>query len=312
MNRYQEIKAFVAVAREGSLVRASHKEKITSSMLGRRIDGLEKRLGVKLLHRTTRHLSLTEQGALFLEHCNELLTDLERSEASLFPEAPEVSGQLRVLAPAHFGRQHVAPHARTFLAKYPNVQLSFDLTNDYSDPVREGYDLCIRIGNVIDPDFVTTKLLSNRRVVCATPAYFRKYGIPQTLEDLAHHNCLAVNLTAGQNRDWLFQEGGKLVSVKVNGNVNCNDGEVLVHWARQGVCLAWRSTWEIETQLASGELVTVLDNYALPSFDITAVHPRHKDRVPVRLFIETLRTAYARPDYWTEAGSCRVKAGAAL
>jgi DNA-binding transcriptional LysR family regulator len=312
MNRYQEIKAFVAVAREGSLVGASHKEKITSSMLGRRIDTLEKRLGVKLLHRTTRHLSLTEQGALFLEHCHELLTDIERSEASLFPETSEISGQLRVLAPAHFGRQHVALHARTFVSKHPNVQLSFDLTNDYSDPVREGYDLCIRIGNVIDPDFITTKLLSNRRVVCATPAYFQKYGVPKTLEDLEHHNCLAVNLTAGQHRDWLFQEAGRLVSVKVDGNVDCNDGEVLADWARKGLGLAWRSTWEVGSELASGELVTVLDEYALPSFDVTAVHPRHKARAAIRLFIETLQNAYAQSGYWTETSETIARYDVAL
>jgi DNA-binding transcriptional LysR family regulator len=298
MNRYREIKAFVAVAAEGSLARAARKEEITSSMLGRRIDDLERRLGVKLLHRSTRHLSLTEPGTLFLEHCTELLTNMETVEASLFPDVAEIRGHLHVLAPPNFGRSHVANHAGTFLAKYPQVNLSFDLTNDYLDPVKERYDLCIRIGNVIDPNFVSTKLLSNRRVVCATPFYFRRHGIPRTLEDLAHHNCLGVNITAGEHRDWLFQEGGKLVSVKVDGNVDCNDGEVLVDWARGGHCLAWRSTWEVAPQLASGELVTVLDEYALPSFDITAVHPRHKSRAPVRLFIETLKNAYAQPLYW--------------
>ncbi len=299
MNRDREIKAFVAVATEGSLARAARKEGITSSMLGRRIDALEQRLGIKLLHRSTRHLSLTEPGTLFLKQCNELITDLETVEASLFPDAAEVSGLLHILAPPNFGRRHVANHAGTFIGRYPQVSLSFDLTNDYLDPVRERYDLCIRIGSVIDPNYVSTKLLSNRRVVCATPSYFRRYGIPKTLEDLAHHNCLGVNLTAGEHRDWLFQEGGKLVSVKIDGNVDCNDGEVLVDWARHGHCLAWRSTWEVAPQLASGELITVLDDYALPSFDITAVYPRHRSRAPVRLFIEILREAYARPGYWT-------------
>lgn len=299
MNRYREIKAFVAVATEGSLARAARKEGITSTMLGRRIDTLERRLGVKLLHRSTRHLSLTEHGSLFLKHCHEILSELETVEASLFPDAAEVSGSLHVLAPPNFGRTHVANHAGSFLARYPHVNLSFDLTNDYLDPVKERYDLCIRIGNVIDPDFVSTKLLSNRRVVCATPSYFKKHGVPKTLEDLAHHNCLGVNITAGEHRDWLFQEGGKLVSVKVDGNVDCNDGQVLVDWARDGLCLAWRSTWEVAPQLASGELISVLDEYALPSFDITAVHPRNKSRAAVRLFIETLKGAYAQPGYWT-------------
>lgn len=301
MNRYREMRAFVAVATEGSLARAAQKEKITSSMLGRRIDDLERRLGVKLLHRSTRHLSLTEPGSLFLKHCTELLTDLDTVEGNLFPDAVEVSGPLHVLAPPNFGRSHVANHAGMFLTRYPKVNLSFDLTNDYLDPVQAQYDLCIRIGSVIDPNFVSTKLLSNHRVVCATPSYFRRYGIPRTLEDLAHHNCLGVNIKGGEHRDWLFQENGKLVSVKVDGNVDCNDGEVLVDWAKSGLCLAWRSTWEVAAQIASGELMTVLDEYALPRFDITAVYPRHKNRAPVRLFIETLQEAYSQPKYWISA-----------
>lgn len=298
MNRYMEIRAFVAAAKEGTLVAAARKEKITSGMLGRRIDMMEKRLGVKLLHRSTRLLSLTEQGSLFLGRCQEILNELEISEATLFPETSRVSGELAVLAPSYFGRRHVAAHAKSFQDAYPDVQLSFNLTNDFFDPVREGYDLCIRIGNVIDPNFVATKLVANQRVVCATPDYFRRFGVPRSLEDLANHNCLAVNLTAGLHRDWLFQVDGKPVSVKVDGSADCSDGEVLVNWALDGVGLAWRSTWEVGGRIASGELVTVLDDFALPSFDITAVYPRYKPLTAVKLFIETLRSAYERPGYW--------------
>lgn len=301
MNKYREIRAFVAVATEGSMAKAAIKEKITPGMLGRRIDSLEQRLGVRLLHRTTRLLTLTEQGRLFLKHCDDLLLDLELGESGLFPDTSEVSGQILVLAPPFLGRDHVAAHAGRFVKAHPAVRLSFNLTNDYPDPVREEYDLCIRIGNVIDPNYVTTRLATNRRVVCATPAYLAKYGVPRRLEDLAGHNCLAVNLQADRHRDWLFQEGGKLVAVKVNGNVDCSDGAVLVQWARDGLCLAWRSTWEVGPQLASGELVSVLDEYALPSFDITAVYPRHKPSRTTRLFIEFLRDTYARPGYWNGA-----------
>ncbi|EWY41712.1 LysR family transcriptional regulator [Skermanella stibiiresistens SB22] len=303
MNRYREIKAFVAVATEGSMAKAAIKEQITSGMLGRRIDDLEKRLGIKLLRRTTRLLTLTEQGRLFLKHCEELLVDLELGETSLFPDTSEVSGQMLVLAPPYFGRQHVAAHAGRFLAANPAVRLSFNLTNDYPDPVQEDYDLCIRIGNVIDPNFVTAKLATNRRVVCATPAYFARYGVPRTLQDLADHNCLAVNLQADRHRDWLFQEGGKLVSVKVDGSMDCSDGGVLVEWARNDHCLSWRSTWEVGASLASGELVSVLDEYALPSFDLTAVYPRNKPSRLARLFIDLLRDIYAEPGYWAHDGA---------
>lgn len=303
MNKYREIRAFVAVATEGSMAKAAIKEKITPGMLGRRIDALEQRLGVKLLHRTTRLLTLTEQGRLFFKHCDELLTDLELGENELFPDTSEVSGQMLVLAPPYFGREHVAAHAGKFVAAYPAVQLSFNLTNDYPDPVQEDYDLCIRIGNVIDPNFVSTKLAINRRVVCATPAYLERHGVPRRLEDLADHNCLAVNLQADRHRDWLFQEGGQLVAVKVDGNMDCSDGEVLVRWAHDDLCLAWRSTWEVGQQLASGELVSVLDEYALPSFDITAVYPRNKPSRLARLFIAFLQEIYAEPSYWAHNGA---------
>lgn len=300
VNRYKEIRAFVAVAKEASLSVAALKEKITPSMLSRRVDALEERLGVKLLHRTTRHLSLTEQGTIFLHYCHDLLTELDVGEAALFPNATPPTGHVSILAPVYFGRHHVAAHAKSFVMAYPKVQLSFNLTNEYIDPVEMEYDLCIRIGNVIDPNFVATKLLTNQRVVCATPQYFVRHGVPRILEDLTRHNCLTVNLAAGTHRDWLFQENGRPVSVKVNGNVDCNDGEVLVQGACDSLSLAWRSTWEVGARIASGELVTVLDEYALPSFDITAVYPRRKPLTAVKLFIQTLQIAYAQPGYWND------------
>jgi DNA-binding transcriptional LysR family regulator len=303
VNRYREIRAFVAVASEGSMAKAAVKEKVTSSMIGRRLDHLEHRLGVKLLHRTTRLLTLTEPGRLFLGHCEQLLKALELGETDLFPDASEASGQMLVLAPPYFGREHVAAHAGSFLSEHPAVELSFNLTNDYPDPVQEDYDLCIRIGNVIDPDFVAIRLATNRRVVCATPDYLARFGSPETLEDLERHDCLAVNLQGDRRRDWLFQEDGRPVSVKVDGAIDCSDGEVLVNWAQGGDWLAWRSTWEVGARLRSGELVSVLDAYALPSFDITAVVPRNKPSRLARLFIAHLQAIYARPGYWAHDGA---------
>ena len=165
--------------------------------------------------------------------------------------------------------------------------------------MREGYDLGIRIGGSIDPNFVAVKLAANRRVVCGTPAYFELHGIPKTLEELARHNCLAFNLQGGQQRGWYFQKSGKTVTVKANGNLDCNDGELLHRWASEGLGLAWRSTWEIEPQLASGALITVLDKYALPEYDIMAVYPKPKHLpAKVRFFIEALKAVYAKPGYW--------------
>ena len=303
MDKLKQIEAFVDVVEKGSLARAALEQKITPVMLGRRIDALEKRLGVKLMHRTTRHLTLTEQGSIFLEYCRKLLSELAFAEKIVSEGRHKATGHLIVSAPASFGRLHVAPHAPTFLAAHPDVQISFNLTDRVVDLVREGYELGIRIGGAIDPNFVAVKLATNRRVVCGTPDYFERYGIPRTLDDLAQHNCLAFNLQGGQQRGWYFQKDGKPVTIKVEGNLDCNDGELLHRWAGESIGLAWRSTWEIQSQLRAGELITVLDDYALPDYDIVAVYLQQRHLpAKVRFFIDTLKAIYAQPGYWTETG----------
>ena len=302
MDKLTQIEAFVAAVDKGSLARAALEEKITPVMLGRRIDALEKRLGVKLMHRTTRHLTLTEQGSIFLEYARKLLGELDFAEKIVSEGRHKATGHLIVSAPAAFGRLHVAPHAPGFLAAHPDVKISFNLTDQVIDLVREGYQLGIRIGGAIDPNFVAVKLASNRRVVCGTPDYFDRHGIPRTLDDLSHHNCLAFNLQGGQQRGWYFQKDGKPVTVKVEGNLDCNDGELLHRWACEGLGLAWRSTWEIQAQLQAGELITVLDDYALPDYDIMAVYLQQRHLpAKVRFFIEMLKAVYAQPGYWTRA-----------
>jgi DNA-binding transcriptional LysR family regulator len=302
MDKIKEMTAFVDAVDQGSLARAALAQHVTPVMLGRRIDALERRLGVKLLHRTTRHLTLTEAGSTFLEHCRKLLSDLDTAETIVSEGRDDASGHLIVSAPAAFGRLHVAPHAPAFLAAHPKVRISFNLTDQVVDLVREGYELGIRIGGALDPSFVAVRLASNRRVVCATPAYFERCGVPRTLDELARHNCLAFNLQGGQQRGWYFQKDGKPVTIKVDGKLDCNDGELLHRWASEGLGLAWRSTWEIQAQLASGELITVLDDYALPAYDIMAVYMQQR-HLParVRAFIQALKAAYAQPGYWTRA-----------
>ncbi|PYD87504.1 LysR family transcriptional regulator [Pseudomonas syringae pv. pisi] len=306
MDKVKQMWAFVDAVDKGSLARAALGQNITPVMLGRRIDALERRLGVKLLHRTTRHLTLTESGSVFLEHCRRLLADIDLAETIVSEGRDQASGHLIVSAPAAFGRLHVAPHAPAYLAANPNVQISFNLTDHVVDLVREGYELGIRIGGVLDPSFVAVRLATNRRVVCGTPDYFARCGVPRTLEELAQHNCLAFNLQGGQQRGWYFQKEGKPVTIKVNGNLDCNDGELLHRWASEGLGLAWRSTWEIQAQLAAGELVTVLDEFALPDYDIMAVYMQQR-HLParVRSFIDTLKTVYAQPGYWTRPAAAR-------
>ena len=299
MDRYTEIRSFVLVAERGTFAAASLVEGVTPVVMGRRLDALERRLGVKLMHRSTRGLSLTDLGEQFLERARVLLRDFDEAEASITADRKTVRGHLVVSAPAAFGRHHVAPHAPAFRARFPDLKLSFNLTDSVVDLVREGYDMAIRIGEVADPNYVSVPLFPNRRVICATPEYFARHGKPKTVEELSRHNCLAFNLQGGQQRGWTFLRDGKLVAVKVSGDLDCNDGELLLRWVKQGLGVGWRSTWKIQSALKRGELVTVLDEFAIPNYDIQAVYPQQRYLpAKVRFFVEHLREVYNTPDYW--------------
>ena len=299
MARYTELHSFIQIAQKGSFAAAALSEGVTPAMLGRRLDSLEKRLGVKLMHRSTRGLRLTELGEQLLERARSLIREFDDIEADISSSAKRVTGNLLLSAPAGFGRLHVAPHALAFHRQFPHLKLSFNLTDSLVDLVGEGYDMSIRIGPVTDPNYVAIKLFSNRRVVCGTPAYFEEHGTPTTLEQLAEHNCLAFTSQGGQQRGWTFQQDGKPVAVRVGGNLACNDGELLFAWMRQGVGIGWRSTWEIRKELLSGELVTVLDDFALPDYDIQAVYPQQRYLpAKVRHFIDYLKAVYQQPGYW--------------
>ena len=303
MDRYTEIRSFSLVAEKGSFAAAALVEGVTPVVMGRRLDALERRLGVRLMHRSTRGLTLTDLGERFLESARQLLKDFDDTEAGIRAGRDTVRGHLVVSAPAAFGRIHVAPHAPAFKATHPDLKLSFNLTDSVVDLVREGYDMALRIGEVTDPNYVAVRLFPNRRVVCGTPAYFKRHGVPRTPEDLAQHNCLAFNLQGGQQRGWSFMHDGKLVAVRVDGDLDCNDGELLYGWVKQGLGVGWRSTWEIQSELKRGELVTVLDGYAVPSYDIQAVYPQQRYLpAKVRHFIDYLKAIYNAPGYWEGGG----------
>ncbi|VVN87984.1 LysR family transcriptional regulator [Pseudomonas fluorescens] len=302
MDRYTELRSYVLVASRGSFAAAALADGVTPVIMGRRLTALEQRLGVKLIHRSTRGLTLTELGEAYLEQAKVLLQSFDEIDASISENRGAVRGHLMITAPAGFGRRHVAPHAPEFQTRFPDLKLSLDLTDNVIDLVREGYDMSIRIGEVLDPNYVAITLAANRRVVCGAPGYFATHGTPGTLDDLAHHNCLAFSLQGGQHRGWTFQKDGRQVAVKVAGNLYCNDGELLFDWAKRGLGICWRSVWEIQSELLSGELITVLDEFALPSYDIQGVYPQqHYLPAKVRFFIAFLKEVYSRPGYWVRS-----------
>lgn len=298
MAQFRQISTFVDVVARGSLSAAARAEGIAPAMIGRRLDALEARLGVKLLQRTTRKLVLTDEGAAFLDDCQRILSELQEAEAAVTARSARASGHLLVSAPAGFGRRHVAPLLPSFLAEHRDVTVNLNLNDRVVDVVGEGVDVAIRIGTLSDSSLVAVKLADNRRVLVASPAYLKRHGAPGTLDDLARHNCLAIS-SEGSQRGWTLSDNGKLVTLKVAGNMVCNDGAVLHEWALAGKGLAWRSMWEVGGDIAAGRLHTVLDQCAAPGNDIHAVFVQRRHLpLRIRVFVDFLRHAYAQSGYW--------------
>jgi len=295
MARLKQIETFVSVASRGSLTAAATAEGIAPGVVSRRLDALEARLGVKLLLRTTRRVTLTFEGSAYLEDCQRILRELGDAEASVSLGGVKARGHLRLSAPAGFGRRHVAPLIMQFLDANPEVTVNLDLSDRLVDLVNEGIDCAIRVGELTDSSLVSIRLAENRRVVVASPDYLARQDTPRTLADLARHNCLSL----GQQRGWLFRDGAENVSIKVSGLLECNDGAVLHEWALAGRGLAWRSLWEVGEDLQRGVLVSVLDEFAALPTGIHAVFPQRKYLpLRVRLLIDHLKHHYGNEAYW--------------
>jgi DNA-binding transcriptional LysR family regulator len=295
MANFKQISAFVAVGTRGSLSAAAGAEGVTPAMIGRRIDALEERLGVKLLVRTTRKVSLTFEGTAFLEDCQRLLDDMANAEAAVSLGGVKASGHLRLSAPAGFGRLHVAPLLMRYLDEHAEVSTHLDLSDRIVDLVNENIDCAVRIGELTDSSLVSVRLGEMRRVVVGSPAYFAQHAVPSAPTFLAGHNCLSL----GPQRGWSFRIDGAVQTVKVGGVFECNDGAVLHEWALAGKGLAWRSLWEVGADIAARRLLTVLDDYAAPPVGIYAVFPQRRQLpLRVRLFIDLLRQTYSDPAYW--------------
>ena len=302
MDKLKQIETFVAVVAQGSLSAAARLEGVAPAVIGRRLDGLEARLGVKLLVRTTRRLRLTHEGSAFLESSQRLLTDLANAEASVSAGGVKPSGHLRVTAPAGFGRRHVAPLVPQFRDLYPDVTLSLNLSDRVVDVAGEGFDCAVRVGDMPDSSLVSVRLADNRRLCVATPAYLAARGRPQAPTELAAHDCLTLSSDASQTRGWAFRQDGEVVHFKPSGPLDCSDGQVLHEWCLAGLGVAWRSTWEVEHDIAAGRLVAVLEDFAAPPNGIYVVFAQRRHlALRVRLWMDFLKHTYSQASYWQGA-----------
>lgn len=297
MDNFKQLDTFVQVVLQGSLSSAARAEGVVPAIIGRRLDALEERLGVRLLVRSTRRLVLTHEGEAFFEDAQRILAELAEAEASIASGSAQVRGHLRLSAPAGFGRRHVAPHVAGFGLRHPGLQITLDLSDRMVDLVRDRIDCAIRISDLADSSLVAYRLAENRRVVVAAPAYLAERGVPQHPSELSRHACLSLG--ESQSRGWSFVIDGRAANLKVSGLLACNDGAVLHDWALQGLGLAWRSLWEVKEDIKAGRLVTVLDDYVSPDYPVCAVVPQRRFLSHrVRQFIDYLKQAYAEPGYW--------------
>ena len=309
MDKLKQLESFVSVATRGSLTAAARAEGVAPAIMGRRLDALEERLGVKLLVRTTRRISLTHEGSAFLEDCQRVLADIANAEASVSAGGVKASGHLRITAPAGFGRRHVAPLVPKFREAHRDVTISLNLSDRVIDLAAEGYDCAVRVGDLRDSSLVSVRLAENRRLCVATPAYLERHGTPQHPSELVKFDCLTLSSDASQTRGWAFRiakaEGDEVIHLKPGGPLDCSDGQVLHDWCLAGWGIAWRSTWEVEHDIAAGRLTEVLADFAAPPNGIYAVFPQRKHLpLRVRLWIDFLKHNYAQPAFW-QAGADR-------
>jgi DNA-binding transcriptional LysR family regulator len=263
--------------------------------VSKRLAQLEQRLGVRMLNRTTRSISLTAEGELYLVNAQRILGDIEEMEQQVSSSRAEPRGLLRVNAPLGFGRTHVGPAVSSFVRRHPEVEVQLQLTDRPINLPDDATDVAIRFGELPDSRLIARKIASNRRRLCATPDYLARHGHPETPRDLAQHNCIVLRQNDLAFGVWRFSRGKQSESIKVAGGLSTNDGEVALKWALDGHGILMRAEWNLARHLRSGELVEVLQDYETPPADIYAVYlERLNLSAKVSFFIEHLRDFFRR------------------
>lgn len=280
---------FVLLARRESFTGAALDLGISASAVSRRLARLEDRLGVRLLNRTTRRVSLTGEGEAYFGQAVRILGEIDALEHSLAQARETPKGLLRINATLGFSRAYLAPVISAFKKRYPEVEVQLVLTDAPLNLVEEGIDLGIRFGSPPVSRMVMRLLLRNRRLLCAAPSYLDRHGVPRVLADLRGHNCIVLRQDYDAYDVWRFDElGGDFPSAKVSGDLSTNDGEIALGWVLGGHGIMLRSEWDIARRVREGRLRIVLPSY-VQTAHVSAVYPeRHNQSAKVRTFVEYL------------------------
>ncbi|WP_109480839.1 LysR substrate-binding domain-containing protein [Paraburkholderia sp. C35] len=286
-----DLSFFSTLAASGSLSAAARELGLTPAAVSKRLTQMEQRAGVPLVNRTTRRMMLTPEGEVYLEHARRILDEIDALSELLGSAKKSPKGLLRVNATLGFGRSHVAPAISRFVNRYPQVAVQLQLSVTPPPLTDDAFDVCIRFGEPPDSRVIARRLAPNRRLLCAAPSYVAGYGMPLAPHELVRHNCIGIRQGDEAYGVWRLTTGRgaarKTESVRINGNLTTNDGEIAVKWALEGHGILMRAEWDINEYLADGRLVQVLPAYETPSADIFAVYSqRHQMSARIRTFVD--------------------------
>ena len=296
MTAISDLDIFARVARTGNMSAAGREMGLSPAVISKRVSLLEERLGARLFQRTTRHLTLTETGEGYFKRVVDILSLVEEAEDFVSRRNTTPRGQLKITAPTTFSRLHIAPYLADFSERCPEIDLDFQITDEYFDIIRDGFDLAIRIGELEDSSLVAKKLAPDARVMCASPKYLAEAGTPTSLADLQGHNCLS----AGAQDIWRIEGPDGYHQLRLGGNIRSNSAEFTRKAILSGLGIGLRSTWDIGKELQNGELQVVLPHYRGSSkVAIYAVYPS-REFMPskVNVFIDFLTELYGPEPYW--------------
>ncbi|OLQ92991.1 LysR family transcriptional regulator [Vibrio panuliri] len=292
----EHLKLFVRLASTHNISLAGQELGLSPAVASSHINKLEEGLGVRLVHRTTRKVSLTQEGEAFLPHAEDVLASVDAAKGAIGVGQASPSGTLRVTAPASFGRMHLMPALKAFLQAYPDLNVDLRFSDSVLDLVEGGFDIAIRISELKDSSLVAKKIADDPRIVCVSPDYLAKYGEPTHPSDLVQHNCI---LLMGMD-NWVFDTPEGAITIKAKGTVRVDNGDAMRDATTDGLGISINSKWSAYKELNSGKLVQVLHQYPLVSnAAIWAVYPSSRLMAPkVRAFIDYFAEFYGNPPYW--------------
>ena len=289
----KDLITFSYVAKMKSFTKAAEALGIQKALATNRINGLEKAVGMKLLARTTREVNLTSEGKSFLSYCNPIIAETKNLE-NFLDSTKKIQGRLKIALPPYFSRYHIVPYLEEFLTEYPDLHLDIVLTENPVNIIAECFDLQIRIQIPEDEGLEVAKLMSNHKIVCASPAYIKRHGKPTKPEDLRKHNCLIF----GENNTWKFRPKGKTTSAKdeivardLHGNIRCDNGEIIKDLTMSGIGITLKSSRDAEDEIKSGQLVVLLEDYdVVNETEFYAVYPSGNYMSPkIKAFVDFFR-----------------------